>query len=169
MAAKKLTKTSVDSNPDPITGEPGSHPVGAGVGAALTGAAAGAAGGAIGGPVGTVVGAAAGAVAGGYAGKAVEESFDPTAADAYWREEYRNRSYVDQGADYETYRPAYQYGWETRNQYADRRFEDVETDLERDWASRRGDSDLSWERAKQAVRDAWNRMTTDEAERRLPR
>src|SRR4029077_18614744 len=38
-----------DSNPDPITGEPGAHPVGTGVGAALAGAAAGAAGGLVGG------------------------------------------------------------------------------------------------------------------------
>jgi hypothetical protein len=169
MAAKKTNQTSTDTNPDPISGEPGSHPVGTGVGAALAGAAAGAAGGALGGPVGTVIGAAAGAVAGGYAGKAVEESFDPTAEDAYWREEYRNRSYVDQGTDYDTYRPAYQYGWETRNQYAGRRFEDVETDLERDWATRRGQSSLNWDRAKLAVHDAWNRVTTDDVDRRVPR
>ena len=48
---------------DPITGEPGSHPVGTGVGAsggAMTGAAVGTA---VAGPVGTVVGAAIGAVA----------------------------------------------------------------------------------------------------------
>ncbi|NJL23055.1 MAG: hypothetical protein HC895_23115, partial [Leptolyngbyaceae cyanobacterium SM1_3_5] len=37
-----------DSNPDPITGEPGAHPVGTGIGAA----GAGAAGAAIGGVVG---------------------------------------------------------------------------------------------------------------------
>lgn len=41
-------------NKDAITGEPGSHPVGAGVGAALGGAAAGDAAGLVGGPIGTV-------------------------------------------------------------------------------------------------------------------
>jgi len=169
MAAKK-TKLAKDANPDPITGEPGSHPVGTGVGAALAGAAAGAAGGSIAGPVGTVVGAAAGAVAGGLAGKAVEESFDPTTEDGYWRNEYRNRSYVEQDTTYDTYRPAYQYGWETRSRYPGRRFEDVETDLERDWNSRRSDTSLTWERAKHAVRDAWNRLTGDDtSDRRLPR
>ena len=49
-----------DANPDPITGAPGSHPVGTGVGAAGAGAAATWAGatigGAVGGPVGAVVG-----------------------------------------------------------------------------------------------------------------
>lgn len=40
-----------DANRDPITDEPGAHPVGTGIGAALGGAAAGAAAGAFGGPV----------------------------------------------------------------------------------------------------------------------
>jgi len=57
---------------DPITGAPGSHPVGTGVGAAAGGVAAGAAVGAVAGPVGAVVGAAIGAVVGGLAGKAIE-------------------------------------------------------------------------------------------------
>src|SRR6185312_12227812 len=82
-----------DSNPDPITGAPGAHPVGAGVGAAVGGAAAGAAAGSVAGPVGTVAGAVIGGVAGGYAGKGIAESIDPTAEDAYWRENYANRSY----------------------------------------------------------------------------
>src|ERR1051325_9811391 len=90
-----------DTNPDPLTGEPGSHPVGRGIGAAISGAAAGVAGGALGGPIGAVAGAAIGAVAGGLAGKAVEEEFDPTAEDAYWRANYRNRPYVEKGAAYE--------------------------------------------------------------------
>ena len=71
------------TNPDPITGAPGAHPVGVGLGAAAGGIAGGiAAGAAVGtvaaGPVGTVVGAAVGAVAGGLGGKAVAEHFDPT-------------------------------------------------------------------------------------------
>lgn len=164
--AMKNVKRSGDANPDPITGAPGSHPVGTGVGAAIAGAAAGAAGGALAGPVGAAVGAVVGAVAGGYAGKAIEETIDPTAEDAYWRENYRGRPYVDQGADYETYRGAYQYGWESRGQYAGLRFEDAESDLERDWRKRQ--SKLSWDQAKHATRDAWDRVegstSTDEEE-----
>ena len=56
-----------DLNRDPITGAPGSHPVGTGLGAAGGGAAGAAIGTAVGGPVGAVVGAAAGAVVGGLA------------------------------------------------------------------------------------------------------
>ena len=69
-----------DSNPknvDPITKEPGAHPVGTGVGA-TGGALAGAAAGSIAGPIGTVVGGIIGAVAGGLAGKEVAEKTNPT-------------------------------------------------------------------------------------------
>jgi hypothetical protein len=147
-----------DANPDPITGQPGAHPVGAGIGAAIGGAAAGAAAGAVAGPVGTVAGAVIGGVAGGYAGKAVEESIDPTAEDAYWRENFKNRDYVQKGSEYEEYRPAYQYGWESRGQYADRRFDDVEPELQTHWPKKRGKSKMSWEQAKAATRDAWDRV-----------
>ncbi len=153
----KTTKDTRDTNPDPITGAPGSHPVGTGVGAAITGAAAGAAGGALGGPVGAVAGAVIGAVAGGYAGKAVEEQFDPTAEDAYWRENYRNRPYVERNSDYESYQPAYQYGWEARNQHRGRAFDEVESELQTGWSGR-DKSKLGWEKAKPAARDAWDRI-----------
>ena len=161
--AKKSHPTR-DTNPDPITGEPGSHPVGTGLGAAVTGAAAGAAGGALGGPIGAVAGAAIGAVAGGYAGKAIEEQIDPTAEDAYWRENYRSRPYVESGSAYDAYRPAYEYGWESRNKYRGRRFDEIEPDLQRDWTTRRGQSNLGWEKAKQAARDAWDRVDRATAE-----
>src|SRR5688500_13006547 len=156
--AKKHNPTTADTNPDPISGEPGSHPVGTGVGAAITGAAAGMAGGALGGPIGAVAGAAIGAVAGGYAGKAVEEQLDPTTEDAYWRKNYRNRPYVESDADYEAYRPAYQYGWESRTRHTGRRFDEVEPELEMGWGERRSQSDLAWDKAKFAARDAWDRV-----------
>ena len=62
--------TPETDSPDPITGEPGAHPVGVGVGA-LGAGAAGAAIGAIGGPIGMLVGATIGAIAGGLAGHEV--------------------------------------------------------------------------------------------------
>src|SRR6185312_682607 len=94
-------------NRDPITGEPGAHPVGTGVGAAAGGMAAGAAVGTAAGPVGTAVGAAAGAIAGGLAGKAVAEHYDPTAEDAYWRQNFEREPYFQKGMTYEDYGPAY--------------------------------------------------------------
>ncbi len=151
------TTRGTDANRDPISGAPGAHPVGTGVGAALGGAAAGAATGTVAGPVGTVVGAAVGAVVGGLAGKGVAEAIDPTREDAYWRENYRNRPYVN-GGTYDDFGPAYAYGVSSYGRYSGRKFDEVESDLSRDWNSARGKSSLSWDRAKNATRDAWDRL-----------
>jgi hypothetical protein len=154
----QLDKT--DANRDPITGTPGAHPVGVGLGAAGGGAAAGAAIGAVAGPVGAAAGAVAGAVAGGLAGKAVAEHVNPTVEDAFWRSNYTKRPYVNQGETYDTYQPAYRYGWEGRSKHVGKRFDEVERDLERDWQSNRGNCPLEWQSARPAVRDAWERDTT---------
>ena len=149
-----------DDNRDPLSGTPGAHPVGAGAGAAAGGAAAGAAAGAVGGPVGAAVGAVAGGVAGGLVGKAIAEKVNPTAEDAYWREEFTKRPYAGTGATYEDYAPAYRHGWESYDHYgrAGRSFTEVEPELRRDWESRKGKSALAWDRAKEAARDAWARV-----------
>ena len=161
-----------DANRDPISGEPGAHPVGVGLGTAAGGTAGGMAGGALAGtmaagPVGTVVGAAIGAVvggvAGGLAGKSAAEAIDPTTEDAYWRENYPSRPYYDAGSSYDEYRPAYQYGWESRSRYQGRTFDEAESDLARDWDRAKDKSRLTWDKAKHASRDAWHRV-----ERALP-
>src|SRR3954464_15387375 len=95
---------NADQNPDPITGAPGAHPVGTGVGAAGGGAAGAAIGAAVSGPaapIGGVVGAGTGAVAGGLPVKGAAEAVNPTAEDAYWRENYRNRPYYESNYSYE--------------------------------------------------------------------
>ena len=150
-----------DANRDPLTGEPGSHPIGTGIGSAGGAAAGAAVGGAVGGPVGAVVGGAVGAVAGGAAGHAAGEAVDPTVEATYWRENYRTRPYFKSGSKYDDYEPAYRYGWEsaTSPQYRGRKFDEVEKDLERGWPGRRETSPLAtWYDAREATRDAWNRV-----------
>jgi|SRR5437867_210433 len=161
-----------DENRDPISGAPGAHPVGVGVGASGGGAAGAAAGWAVGAaagavasgpaaPIGAVVGTVVGAIAGGLAGKGVAESVNPTTEDAFWRENYKTRPYAASDSSFtyeEDYRPAYRYGWESRSRYAGKRFEDVESDLGRDWERTKDRSRLSWERAREATRDAWHRV-----------
>lgn len=146
-----------DAHRDPITGAPGAHPVGTGVGAA-GGAAAGAAIGAVVGPVGAAVGLVAGAVGGGLAGKGVAEKMDPTVQDAYWKDNYSKRSYAEKSVSYETYRPAYRTGYEGYTRYPGKKYEEVESDLQRDYEKSRGNSNLSWDKAKHATRDAWQRV-----------
>lgn len=139
----------------PATGAHHGHPVGTGVGVA-TGAATGAAIGSVAGPVGTAVGGLVGAVAGGVAGEGVAEIVNPTVEDDYWRRNYASRPYVSPGDSYETYRPAYEYGWESYRRYRGRRFDEVETELRRQWE--RTDREMSWGVARGATRDAWQRV-----------
>lgn len=147
-----------DANRDPLSGAPGAHPVGTGVGAALGGAAAGAAAGTVVGPAGTVVGAAVGAVLGGLAGKGVAESIDPTREDAYWRSNYSSRPYVEHGATYDDYGPAYGFGVTAYSRYQGRTFDEMEPEMSRHWSADGGASTLRWDSARHAVRDAWNRV-----------
>lgn len=147
-----------NANRDPISGAPGSHPIGTGVGAALGGAAAGAAAGTVVGPVGTVVGAAVGAVVGGLAGKGVAEAIDPTQEEAYWRDHYSSRPYVEQGSNYSDYAPAYALGVNSFGRNRGRTFEEIEPEMSRQWTADGGASTLRWDSARHAVRDAWDRV-----------
>ena len=155
-----------DLNADPITGEPGSHPVGTGLGAG-GGAAAGAAIGAVGGPIGAIVGGVVGAIVGGAAGHAAGEAVNPTLEEAYWRENYTNTPYYQTDVaqysdlDYDRdYGSAYRLGYDKRAHYdRDYTFDRAESDLSREWNEVKGESRLKWEQAKNATRDAWDRAT----------
>lgn len=160
-------KKEGEPNRDPISGAPGSHPVGTGIGAAAGGMAAGAAAGSVAGPVGTVAGAAIGAIAGGLAGKGIAEMIDPTVEEAYWRENYTSRPYYNKGYTFDDYGPAYRYGMDNYPRYPGRSFDDVEADLSRDWQRGKGKSRLAWDDAKFAVRDSWQRVS-DTLERAAP-
>jgi hypothetical protein len=147
-----------EPNRDPITGAPGAHPVGTGIGAAAGGAATGAAAGAVAGPAGAVAGAAVGAVVGGLAGKGVAEMIDPTAEEAYWSRNYEREPYYETDYTYADYHPGYRTGWEGRARYQGRTFEQVERDLELEYARNRGRSRLEWDKNRHAARAAWNRF-----------
>jgi uncharacterized protein (TIGR02271 family) len=163
-----------DTNPDPITGAPGAHPVGVGIGAAGGGATGAAIGTAVAGPIGTAVGAVIGAVAGGLAGKSVAEGIDPTAEDAYWRDAHNTQPYA-QGRTYDEFAPAYRTGYEgfTRHSSEAKRFEDAEPKLRADYESHLSSSGtgmanrakLGWEEAKHAAKAAWSRVERGEAVR----
>ena len=157
MAEDQLANTNTDKNQDPISGESGSHPVGTGIGAALGGAGAGAAAGMVAGPAGAVVGAMAGAIAGGYGGKAAAEAINPTAEEAYWRENFDKASYYEAGRPFDDYAPAYRLGVSGRVGYSGS-FEEYEDQLGDGWNSKRGSSTLSWPQARVATRAGWDRV-----------
>jgi uncharacterized protein (TIGR02284 family) len=144
-----------DLNRDPITDEPGAHPIGTGVGA-TGGAVAGAAAGSIAGPVGAAVGGVVGAVVGGLAGKAAGEALNPTAEEAFWRENYDKEPYYEKGRSFEDYSPAYRLGLSGRERYPDP-WTSVEPRLASEWETTRGNSTLNWDRARPASEAAWTR------------
>ena len=158
MAKRKKGGQAAPEHRDPITHTPGAHPVGVGAGAAGAGVAGAALGGAVGGPFGAMLGAAVGAFAGGLGGKAAAEAVNPTVEDEWWRENYPNRPYARSGESYETYRPAYEYGWQARMIHADADWAEIEPNLKAGWPQARGDSKLEWTDAQHAARDAWDRV-----------
>lgn len=148
-----------DLNRDPITDEPGAHPVGTGVGAA-GGAVAGAAAGALGGPIGAAIGGVVGAVVGGLAGKAAAEAINPTAEEAHWRDTYINEPYYQPGRSFDDYGPAYRLGVTGRTQY-EGDWDTAEPRLASEWERSRDGSSLSWPEAQPASRAAWDRVETN--------
>jgi hypothetical protein len=146
-----------DANRDPITGEPGAHPVGVGVGAASAGAA-GAAIGAVAGPIGGVVGGVVGAVAGGAMGKGVAEAIDPTVESDYWRTHHSGEPYYNSSVPYEDYEPAYRLGYESYGRADGRTLDEIDDELRAAWEKRDAPSRLDWESARPAVHAAWNRV-----------
>jgi uncharacterized protein (TIGR02284 family) len=150
MAAKEK-----DLHRDPVTDQPGSHPVGTGVGA-VGGAVAGAAAGAAGGPAGMAVGGVVGAIVGGLAGHAAAEAIDPTAEEKHWREQYEREPYYEQGRSFDDYAPAYRMGVTGRTRYDT--WDTAEPQLRNEWQRERGTSGLEWEQAQPASRAAWDRV-----------
>jgi hypothetical protein len=91
-------------------------------------------------------------------GAATDTSWDQE--DTYWRGNYQDRPYVGTNRNYDSWRPAYRYGWESANRYRGKNWSDVETDLRSGWDryEHRGDARTTWEQGKAAVRDGWDRM-----------
>jgi uncharacterized protein YcfJ len=138
------------------------HSIGEGTGA-VAGAIAGAAVGSAAGPVGTVVGAIAGGALGAKGGGKIAEAVNPTEYTNHFQQNYTSAPYYKAGTEWQDYEPAYKYGYDTYGQYQGKRFEEVESNLERDWNNTRANSRLEWNDAKGAVRDGWHHI-----ERALP-
>ena len=80
--------------------------------------------------------------------------------DNYWRSNYRTRPYASSSSfDYDYYRPGYQFGYEAANRYQQHEWKDVESDLSKSWNTWEHKGNSTWEQMKDAVRDAWDRVT----------
>jgi hypothetical protein len=92
--------------------------------------------------------------------KATPQQLDWKAEETFWRDSWQSRPYASADRGFEYYRPAYRYGFESAQKYRGREFSDVETELRSGWEryEHRGET-TTWEMIKDAVRDAWNRVT----------
>jgi hypothetical protein len=80
--------------------------------------------------------------------------------DTYWRTNYRNRPYASSAKhEYDYYQPGYRYGYEAGGRFQDRSWNDVEADLSKGWTKYEHRGNSTWEQVKDAVRDAWDRVT----------
>ena len=79
-------------------------------------------------------------------------------SDEEWRNHFRQH-YEGQDLDYDYFAPAYRYGAEMgrNDRYRGRQYDDIESDLRRDYETRYPGS--AWDRIKDAVRHGWEKVT----------
>jgi uncharacterized protein (TIGR02271 family) len=91
--------------------------------------------------------------------KTTETRYDSAAEDAYWRENHGSRPYVARGMTFdEDYLPAYRYGVAVSDKHENQAFDRISTHVESGWAKAKGQSRLSWDQARPAVQDAYDRV-----------
>lgn len=80
--------------------------------------------------------------------------------DKWWEQNFTARPYAA-GRTYEDFRPAFRYGSESGTHHMGRSWNDVESDLRTGWDKyeHKPAGGAAWENVKDAVRDAWHRVT----------
>ncbi|WOD37463.1 hypothetical protein [Nodosilinea sp. E11] len=90
----------------------------------------------------------------------MNETLDLSVEDEYWRHNYATRPYVEPDHSYEDYSPAYRTGYEGYSTYAKdgSTYKDAEPHLRTRYEQEYGSSRLSWDTARHASQDAWDRL-----------
>jgi len=102
--------------------------------------------------VGTLAGAG---VEGANPGSSIADSIDPDDYAAYWRDRFTAQPMFRASYDWNDYEPAYRLGYDTWANYATRRDDAADIELERRWEGAHGRSRLAWDDARFAVHDSW--------------
>ena len=103
-----------------------------------------------------VSGIAAGAMAGALQGS--RPSVNSADEHAFWQQRFRDLAPYRDAADYERLAPAFEFGWQRRQEHRDMTFEAGEPDLQADWQSQAAAANLPWDLARHAVKAAWDRI-----------
>ena len=78
---------------------------------------------------------------------------------SYWRNNYATRPYYNSSRNYSVYEPAYRYGADMYSRNNGRSYNELDQEeLRKGWEQARGNSNLKWNDAKMATRDAYDRM-----------
>lgn len=87
-------------------------------------------------------------------GTATGSGFD----DTYFRNDFQSR-YGTSGETYDTYAPAYRYGYDAASdpRYRGKDFSEIESDLRSDYGRRYPNS--TWEKMKDSIRYGWDKVT----------
>ena len=80
--------------------------------------------------------------------------------DLFWSGNYWKEPYFRPDYDYEDYAPAYCVGYSGRAQYGGR-FNEAEPSLCANFVRIKGDSRLTWNEARDAIRAAWQRLDVE--------
>jgi hypothetical protein len=86
-------------------------------------------------------------------------TLDVVREDSYWQAAYSRECYYSPPLDYEDYAPAYCVGYIGFAQYGGT-FDDAEKSLWANWERIKGDSRLTFEQARLAMRAAWDRLAS---------
>lgn len=90
-------------------------------------------------------------------GTAVEALVDPREQDIYWETAHAREQYFRADLGYEDYAPAYCVGYIGYAQYRGS-YDDAEKSLLANWLRIKGDSRLTLDDARLAIRAAWDRV-----------
>ncbi|MBI1274668.1 hypothetical protein GC177_01700 [bacterium] len=84
---------------------------------------------------------------------------DWAAEEAYWRSNYNTRPYATTTTTYTTYEPAYRYGYDVYTTYNGRPIDQIsDEELRAGWMKAHSNTTLTWEQARPAVKDAYDRL-----------
>lgn len=107
---------------------------------------------------GLVVGVVIGVAAGALIGHRLSERADPRDSVGHFQDIYTSMSYYERGMEWKDYEPAYRLGLESYGTRGGQSFDDVDAALGARWLKERGESRLSWNHAREAVKHVWRDM-----------
>ena len=83
----------------------------------------------------------------------------PTFDEEFWRKHHESQKHTEAESGFEHFAPAYRTGHEAATKYTGKTFEQIENDVVLDYEKHRAGSGLPWDRARSAVRSAWDKMS----------